>query len=173
MDVRKRKATHLSPSADTILHGVRQFIERCSPEQRELMCQILDESRRPYSLRVIEHFFLKYLDSMCKYDPEIMDSYDKYRRMTKSFPKKLLDCFAREDDEVQVSIEIEINGKTYTSTPGQLNFLRLFVESNFLPIIDRHIDQISEQMTQERLRQRKRAAATLLAIREEEIIASH
>lgn len=149
MDVAKPS---IPPNMDLMLFRAREFVRSCSDEERKLLATLLDPSARPYSLRLIEYFFISYVKLKNLDDLQIEEIYEKYRRVLSSYCKETFDCFARGDTKYP----IEINGVTYMSTPAQLNFLRWFVINNVHQVITDHLPDITERMKAERLKQRKK-----------------
>lgn len=102
-----------------LLHAVEWFSDR--PEYAKLMCDVLLRRDDAASLRSIDAFVTK----TCRQDAQKLGHlFDDYRRHLASFSKRLFDPFARRDRVV-----VRYGRDMLSTTVGQLNFLRWWIES--------------------------------------------
>ena len=114
------------------------------------------QQRSEISLRVLEHFILKYarvkkvcyvltLPSGAK---ERFNVPIEYKAQLKTYKKKYFDPFRRNPSRGQPPMKFDyaFEGKTYRSSLGQLNFFKWAIETGVLAYVEEHLTEIINDM---------------------------
>ena len=104
--------------AIVLLHAVGWFSDR--PDAVRVLCDVVLRRGDVPSLRSIDAFVTK----TCRFTPHLSHVFDDYRRHLSSFSKRLFDPFARRD-----RITLLAGTVTISTTVGQINFIRWFIEA--------------------------------------------
>ena len=135
-----------------LMYSLRKFYKH--KDNLKKLIDILDGNNK-ISLRVIDWFVTNYskkhnvvLHKKSK-DRRISDNYLiiylNYKSQLKAYSKKQFDPFCRRN-RIDFFYDCENTNKKITTTVGQLNFFKWFIENNLYEYIFKHLNEIEKDM---------------------------
>ena len=120
-----------SARSQLLLGRLRRFFQRA--ERRKILSDVLHQ--KSTSLRTLEHFVSKQGETAPIVVPGTMDVLSEvYAQNLKSYGKSQFDPFCRGDRVILPDVQ----GKTLSTTVGQLNFFRFVIANNVLNLFSKH-----------------------------------
>ena len=120
-----------SARSQLLLGRLRRFFQRA--ERRKILSDVLHQ--KSTSLRTLEHFVSKQGEMAPIVVPGTMDVLSEvYAQNLKSYGKSQFDPFCRGDRVILPDVQ----GKTLSTTVGQLNFFRFVIANNVLNLFSKH-----------------------------------
>lgn len=134
--------SNLLKSPDEVLKSTLfNFFQR-KENMDKLMCVLNRNS--PVSLRLLDYFCVNYCKShqvSYSIDDKYFDAYSSYKNQLSNFSKKKFDPFRRNS-----RIPLINNGKVHTTTLAQLCFFRWCLTYKILDYVEKHKNEITEDM---------------------------
>ena len=137
---------HLNERTRVIMDSVIRWFNEHHAE-RDIMLRIL-QRREQFSLRLIDWMVTNYskrVRLVVPFHDGLLDVHDDYHRFLSVFNKRLFDPFARRQRLKRQRLRVD-PAQIATTTVGQLNFLKWFLERKLDQVILQHKKDIEQDM---------------------------
>ena len=147
-----------SARSQLLLGRLRRFFQRA--ERRKILSDVLQH--KSTSLRTLEHFVSKQGDVTPIVVPGTLNVlHELYAANLKSYGKSAFDPFCRGDRVLMPDVQ----GKTLSTTVGQLNFFRFCIDNNVLRLFSECGDKTQQRVVKVSRLQKKRPVGGKAACR--------
>ena len=135
-------ADYLEPRHREILAEVAPYF---TPARlKEVVIPILEQEEGAPSLRVLDYLCTNYSKSRqitCSVEGEVIFMHSRYKAYLRTLRRRLFDPFRRKNH-----IHFDLDGKRYSTTVGQLNFLQFARQCGVLAYAKAHAREIEDDM---------------------------